>query len=86
MSYSIGISDFKAPFLQIIAEVDYRTADEKSTLGINHDAHLVGFNQDIAICRPVDEIHFVLQPGTSTPDYCYSERARRPALAGQKLR
>lgn len=62
MSYSIGIRDFEAPFLQIIAEVDYRTADKKCALRINHDAHPVGFNQNVAICRPVDEIHLVLQP------------------------
>jgi len=56
----VRVRDFEAALLQIFAEIDHRPADEERALWIDHDADVAGLNHDIAIGRPIDEVHFVL--------------------------
>ena len=41
MRHSIRVGDFESAFLQIFAEIEQRTADEKRTLGIDDDADIL---------------------------------------------
>ena len=44
MRDGIRIGDFETAFLQVIAVVEHRTADEKRTLWVDNHAHVRGLN------------------------------------------
>jgi len=80
----IGIGHLEAPFLKVIAVVEFGAADKKGALGINHDVHPFGRDEDVARLGAVDEIHLVLEAGTATPDDRDAEGAIGSALFGQQ--
>lgn len=41
MSFRVGVGHFEPPFLQVIGVIEFGTADEKRTFGIDHDADIV---------------------------------------------
>src|SRR4051794_4650626 len=45
----VGVGALEAAFLQVIAEVEERAADEERALRIDDDAHPGGFHHDVAI-------------------------------------
>ena len=76
----VRIRHFESAFLQIVAVIQQRTADEKRALWIDDHAHIFGLNEDVAIRRSVDQIHFVLQTGTAAADHGDAQRALRRGL------
>ena len=80
MRNSVRIRDFEAAFLQIVAEIQQRTADEKRTFGIDDHADILRLNKDVAISGTIDKVHFVLQAGAPAADHGHAQRAVRPAL------
>ena len=80
MGHRIGIGDFEAPFLQVIAVIEEGAADKERAFWIDHDANIGRLHQNVAIGRPVDEVHFVLQPGTTPANHCDPQCAHRASL------
>ena len=86
MRDGVGVGHFEAAFLQVLAVIDRRAADEKCALRVDYHAHLRGLDENVAIRRPIDQIHFVLQTGTSAANDCHSERALWTTLSMKQLR
>jgi hypothetical protein len=82
----VRVGDFEAALLQVFAEIENRTAHKEGAFWIDHDAHVARFNEDIAVGRAIDEVHFVLQPGTTAADHRHPQRALRASLLLQKRR
>src|SRR5436305_14969559 len=51
----VRIRYLESAFLQIVAVIEDRTADEKGALRIDHYAHIGGLDDDVAIRRPIDQ-------------------------------
>jgi hypothetical protein len=66
--HGIGVRDLEAALLQVVAEIEQRTADEKRAFGIDDHTDTGALDHDVAVGRPIDEIHLVLEPGATTPD------------------
>src|ERR1700739_1826801 len=86
MRDGIRIRHLEPPFLEVVAIIEQRSTDKQSTFGINNDANIVGLNENIAVCRPIDEIHFVLKPGTTAANHGYTKGPLRATLPVQQLR
>ena len=80
----IRVGDLEAAFLEVVAEIEHRAADEERALGIDDHADARGFHQDVPVRRAIDEVHLVLKPGTTAADDRDAQRALRPALPGQE--
>jgi len=76
----VWVRDFETAFLQIVAVIEKRSADEERAFWIDNHAHVGAFDHDVAIGRSIHQVHLVLQPRTSAADYRYAQRAARPAL------
>ena len=86
MRDGIRIRHLEPPLLEVVAIIEQRSTDKQSTLGINNDANIVGLNENIAVCRPIDEIHFVLKPGTTAANHGNTKCPLRATLPVQQLR
>lgn len=62
----VWIRDLEPAFLQIIAVIEERTADEQCAFGIDDHANVRRLDHDVAVGRAIDQIHFVLQAGATT--------------------
>ncbi len=76
----IRVRDFEPALLQIVAVIKNRAANEERAFWIDNYAHARSRDHDVAIGRAIDQIHFVLQPGTATTDDGDAQCALRPAL------
>ena len=79
------VRDFEAPLLQVVAEIEFRSAHEEGALGIDNDANLIGLDHDIAIGGAIDEIHFVLKARASAADDGNTKCTLRAALFFKKI-
>jgi hypothetical protein len=84
VSNGVGIGHLESSLLQIIAVVELRTADEESTLGVDHDVHPLGRNEDITGHRPIDEVHLVLEAGAAAADHSHAKSPLRASLLGEE--
>ena len=82
----VRVCHFEPALLQIFAEIEDRSAHEQRALRINHDAHILRFDENIAIRRAIDQIHFVLEAGTAAADHRDPQRSVRATLFLQERR
>ena len=57
----VRVGDFETAFLQVIAVIEYRTADEECAFWIDNQTDIGGWNEDIAVSRALHQIHCVLK-------------------------
>jgi len=84
VGHRVGIGHFESALLQIIAVVEFRTADKKGALGINHDVHTLRGNKDVTRNGAIDQVHLVLEAGAAAADDRHAERAIWTALLGEE--
>ena len=84
MSDGVGICDFEPAFLQVVAVIENRSTDKKRALGIDDHAHIGRFHEDVAISRAINQIHLVLQPGTTPANDGDAQGSMSAALLLQK--
>lgn len=80
MRHGVRIRNFEAPLLQVIAEIQLGSADEECALRIDNNTHPIRFHHDIAVRRSVDQIHLVLQTGTTATNHRNAQGSPRPTL------
>lgn len=68
MSHRIGIGDLEASFLEVVAVVEFRATDKEGALGVDHDVHSFGGDEDVSGQGAVDQVHLVLETGASATD------------------
>lgn len=68
MRHRIWIGDFEATFLEVVAKIEKRSADEQGAFRIDHDSDVRGLHHDVAIRRAIHEIHLILEAGASAPN------------------
>src|SRR4051812_26287520 len=73
MRHRIWIRDLEPTLLEIVAVIEQRSTHEERALWIDHHAHIRRLHHDVAIGRPVHEVHLVLQPGATAADHGYSK-------------
>ena len=71
----IRVGDFESAFLKVITVVEFRAADKKGALRINHDIDSLGGNQNVTRYGAIDEIHLVLETGTAAAYHRHTECA-----------
>ena len=64
----VGVFDFEAAALQVVAVIELAAGDEERALGINDNAHIGGGDHDVAVRGSIDEVHLVLQAGAAATD------------------
>lgn len=69
MGHRIGIGDFEASFLEIIAVIELGAADKEGALRVDYDIYSFGGNKDVAGYRAIDQIHLVLKAGTTASNH-----------------
>ena len=74
MSHGVRIGDFKAAFLQVFAEIEHGTADEKRALWIDNEANVLRWHQNIPLLRAIYQIHDVLQAGAAAANHLEAQR------------
>ena len=84
MGHGVGVGDLEAAFLEVVAEIEDGAADEEGALGIDDDADVLGFDEDVAIGWAIDEVHFILEAGTAAADDGDAEGALLAALLAQE--
>ncbi len=53
MSNRIRVRDFEAAFLQVLAVIEYRSADKERALWIDNETDVRGRNENVAFFRAV---------------------------------
>src|SRR6185369_2408939 len=76
----VWVRHLEPALLQIFAEIEHRSAHEKRALWINHDTHILRFDENIAVRRAIDQIHFVLQAGATAANHRDPQRSVRATL------
>ena len=76
----VRIRDLEPAFLQIVAVIQNGAADKKRAFRIDNYAYAGAFDENIAVGRAIDQIHFVLQAGAPATDHGQTKRALLPAL------
>ena len=78
------IGDLKAAFLKIVTVIEQRTGHKLGTLGVHHHINVAGADENVAVGRTVDEIHFILQTGATAADNGQTQGAIWTSLTGQQ--
>jgi len=76
----IRVRDLEPAFLQVVAEIQNRATDKKRAFWIDNHANTGAFDQNVAVSRAINQIHFVLQPGATAADHSHAKGAVLPAL------
>ena len=84
MRHRIWIGDFESAFLEVVAEVEERSADEQGAFRIDHDSDVRGLHHDVAIRRTIHEVHFILQAGASPANDGHAQGTRGAPLLFQE--
>ena len=80
MRHRVGIRHLETARLQILAKIQLRPANEQRAFRIDHHIYLQRTHQDVAIGRSIDQIHFILQPGTTAANHRHPQRPIGPPL------
>ena len=83
MRDSIGIRHFESSLLQVVAEIEFRSAHKKRALGVHHHAHLIRFDYDVPVCGSIHEVHLVLKSRAAASYHRHTESALGTALLGE---
>jgi len=68
MCDGVWVGDFEPAFLQVVAVIEYRTADEERALWIDNQTDVRSWNENVALFGAIHQIHRVLQTGAATAD------------------
>src|SRR5260370_34824698 len=71
----VRVRDFEAAFLQVITEIEHRTADKERAFWIDNQTDIGGWNEDITLSRAIHEIHCVLNAGATAANHRKAQRA-----------
>src|SRR2546423_3429036 len=77
MRDGVRVGDLEPPFLQVVAIIEERTADEERAFRIDHDADVGRLHHDVAIRRAIHEIHLVLQTRAAAANHGDAESTGR---------
>ena len=80
----VRVGDLESAFLEVIAVIEERTADEERAFRIDHDADVRRLHHDVAVRRAVHKIHLVLQPRAAPADHGHAESAGGATLFFQE--
>src|SRR5436190_4173727 len=70
--------------IQRLDVVQFAAGDIQSAFGIHHHADSATDDQDVAVGRPILQIHFVLHAGAASADDGYAQNTLGPPLPGQQ--
>ncbi len=65
----IRVRNFETAFLQVVAVIEDRTADEECALRIDNQTDVGGLNQNVAVGGAVHEIHGILKTRASASNH-----------------
>ena len=77
---AFGLVTLNPPFCRSSLKSSSEPLTKSALLGSTTTRTLCGLDEDVAIGRSIDQIHFVLQAGTTATDHRDAQRALRPAL------
>jgi len=71
----IRVGDFETAFLQVLAVIEDRTADEECALWIDNQTHIGSWNKNVAVFGAIHQVHGVLQARAAAADYSQTQGA-----------
>src|ERR1043165_2212210 len=80
----VWICYFEPALLQVLAVIENGTANEESALRIDHQSDIGSGNHDVFLLRSIDQVHGVLQAGTTASDHREAKGAFRFSLFFEK--
>ncbi len=75
MCDGVRVRDFEAALLQVLAEIEHRTADKERALWIDNQADIGSWNENVTLSRAIHQIHRVLKTGATAADHRKAQRA-----------